>query len=306
TDITTQVCNEIDYELMVCHPIISDPVDFKGMPWITKNGNGESEADFIPFNDLKRMITADKPLVVFFDDLGQAPPAVQASIMQLLLARRIGEHKVSDQVSMIAATNGKKHKAGVKGILEPVKSRFVTIVELIFDEDAWFDWAMNEGLDYKLIAFGRFKTELLCAFIPTADMINSPVPRTVHNLDKLIKLDLPEVTQYPIYAGAVGEGFTKEFMAFLRLYDNLPNLHLLDTDPDAVEVPTKADIRYAVVSALINRITDQNFKNIMQYISRFPIEFQAVFIHDVKKMKPEYQETKPFVDWCVRNGDKHL
>ncbi len=43
--------------------------------------------------------------VCLLDDLGQAPPAVQAAAMQLLLARRVNGHAVSDHVTFLAATN---------------------------------------------------------------------------------------------------------------------------------------------------------------------------------------------------------
>ena len=67
----------------------------------------------------------------FLDDLGQAPMSVQAAAMQLILARRINGFKISDKVIFMAATNRREDKAGVTGILEPVKSRFAWIVELV-------------------------------------------------------------------------------------------------------------------------------------------------------------------------------
>ena len=91
------------------------------MPFVT-----DGQAEFLPFGDLRALIQADKDTVFFLDDLGQAPPTVQAAAMQLILARRINGHHVSDSVTFIAATNRKQDKAGVSGILEPVKSRFAT------------------------------------------------------------------------------------------------------------------------------------------------------------------------------------
>ncbi len=75
-------------------------------------------------------MTATKLTACFIDDLGQATPAVQAAAMQLILARTLNGHRVSDHVVFIAATNRRTDRAGVSGILEPVKSRFATLVEL--------------------------------------------------------------------------------------------------------------------------------------------------------------------------------
>src|SRR5690606_27326440 len=104
----------------------------------------------------------------FLDDLGQASPMVQAAYMQLLLARRIDGHVLPDCVTFVAASNRKQDRAGVSGLLEPVKSRFTCIMEIEPDLDSWIDWALGEGLPAELIAFLQFRgSELLHAPNPT-------------------------------------------------------------------------------------------------------------------------------------------
>ncbi|MFP3700463.1 ATP-binding protein, partial [Burkholderia sp. SIMBA_013] len=92
----------------------------------------------------------------FLDDLGQAAPSVQAAKMQLLLARRIGEHKLPDNVTFLAATNRRKDNAGVSGILDPLMDRFATHVELVADIHEWTSWALAHGVPAELVAFLRF------------------------------------------------------------------------------------------------------------------------------------------------------
>jgi hypothetical protein len=308
TAIPTQIVEELGYKLQVVHPVVSDPTDVKGMPWVVKEAE-KYVAKFIPFNDLKAMIDATEPLVVFFDDLGQAPPTVQAAIMQLLLARKINDHKVSDYVTFIAASNRKSDMAAVTGMLEPVKSRFATIMELTVDNDAWNEWAVGANLDYRLRAFLRYKPELLCAFKPNSDMQQSPIPRTIHNLDYLIKLNLEEDgegVEFAAYGGAVGIGFTKEFIAFCDIYQNIQDIKRVLTKPSSVDVPSKPDVKHAVISMLVGMAERQYMENIMKYVDRFPIEFQAVFVSDIELMKEKLCETKAMIDWKVRNGDLHI
>src|SRR5271156_3640100 len=119
SSIGEQACGEADADCIVMHPVVSDPTDFKGMPWV-----GDGGATFLPFGDLQKLVNATKLTACFIDDLGQATPAVQAAAMQLILARTINGHRVSGQVVFIAATNRRTDRAGVSGILEPVKSRF--------------------------------------------------------------------------------------------------------------------------------------------------------------------------------------
>ena len=76
TAVAIQACAETDTELIISHPVVSDPTDFKGLPFPVKGG---TEATFLPFGDLLQLIKAEKPTVFFLDDLGQAPASVQAA-----------------------------------------------------------------------------------------------------------------------------------------------------------------------------------------------------------------------------------
>src|SRR3982074_3522327 len=122
TDIIGQACKAASAQLITMHPVVSDPTDFKGMPWIDSDG-----AHFKPFGELMTLITANGLTWCFLDDLGQAPQAVQAAAMQLILARRINGHCVSNDVVFIAATNRRQDRAGVSGLLQPLKSPFTIL-----------------------------------------------------------------------------------------------------------------------------------------------------------------------------------
>jgi hypothetical protein len=165
------------YDLILSHPVVSDPTDAKGLPWPAKDGES---ASFLPFGELAQAIKATKPTVWFLDDLGQASPAVQASFMQLLLARQVNGHKLPDCVTFIAATNRRTDRAGVSGILTPVLSRFGAIIGIEANVDDWTRWALQAGMPAELVSFIRFRPNLLHVFDPQKanDMENFPCPRT--------------------------------------------------------------------------------------------------------------------------------
>ena len=79
SSIVEQACAEAEADCIVMHPVVSDPTDFKGMPWV-----GDGGATFLPFGDLQKLVNATKLTACFIDDLGQATPAVQAAAMQLI------------------------------------------------------------------------------------------------------------------------------------------------------------------------------------------------------------------------------
>src|SRR3979490_2181701 len=89
TECESLACAEANADNLVMHPVVKDPTDFKGMPWVTEGG-----AAFTPFAALQALINASKLTVCFLDDLGQATPAVQAAAMQLILGRHIDGHRI--------------------------------------------------------------------------------------------------------------------------------------------------------------------------------------------------------------------
>ena len=70
-----QAAREAGADMILSHPAVADPTDAKGLPWA--NPDSES-ATFLPFGELAQALKAERPTVWFLDDLGQAPPAVQA------------------------------------------------------------------------------------------------------------------------------------------------------------------------------------------------------------------------------------
>lgn len=299
TDIVKQAATTAGADLIIEHPVVADPTDFKGLPFVVAG----DRAEFLPFGSLRQLIEATSPLVCFLDDLGQAPPAVQAAAMQLLLARRINSHIVSDQVTFIAATNRRTDRAGVSGLLEPVKSRFATIVNLEPDLDDWVKWALGAGLPTELIAFIRFRPALLHDFKPTADLVNTPSPRTVANVGRLLTLGLPKELEYEAYAGAAGEAVAAEFLGFLRIFRNLPNPDLILLNPDQADVPTDPATLYALVGALVRKASDNTIDRLARYYNRLPAEFSVLAIRDSVQVAPSIVNSRAFIEWASAHSD---
>jgi len=299
TSIVKECCDEYGFELIVSHPVVSDPTDYKGLPFM-KDG----EAHFMPFSDLQRLITATKPTCFFLDDLGQASPAVQSSAMQLLLSRQINGFKISDQVTFIAATNRKKDKAGIVGMLEPVKSRFSTILNLDVDLNDWILWALRSNIPTELIAFLRFRPNFLIDFQPTTDLTNSPSPRTIENVSDHMQMKHEENVEYIVYAGAAGQAFAGELMGFLKIFRRLP-------DPDAVLMnptifdynPEEPAVAYALNGAITKRATKDNFDRVVEYSKRLPKEFGVMLVRDCINTNFEVTQSRAYIDWCATNKD---
>jgi len=309
TMIAKAVAAKLKMDLQVMHPVVSDPTDAKGMPWIFfDDKEGQPKALFVPFEDLKRLMDATKPLLVLLDDLGQAPPAVQAAFMQLILAREINGKKISDHVVFLAATNRREDRAGVSGILEPVKSRFVTIIELIPHLESWVEWAIDFGIEPELIAFVNYCPWVLeggkDGFKPSADMVNSPCPRTMEHLDNLVKLKLDADLRPAAYSGCIGHAASVEYTGFERTLNALPDMNQVVNDPMNAPAPDSKMVMYCMTGVFHRIMNKKNIDNIYKYaVKHFSLELQAVFHFGVDKFKAELIKSVGYVHWSANNGD---
>lgn len=301
SDIVAEACQDAQMPLVIRHPVIEESVDYKGLPAIQG-----AIADFLPFADFHQMLLADKPLAVFFDDLGQAPASVQAALMQVILAREIGGKKISPHVRFIAATNSRKDNAGVANLITPLVSRF-TVIELAADANAWRKWAMSNNMPVEIVAFLGFKPMLISTFDPSKQRDITPYacPRSIAQLGKWINAG---VTDYEVWQGAVGEAFAVEFKAFYDTFKALAGLpDKVIMTPDSAPIPDKPDVLYALSGALAYRAKDVNFSAIATYAKRLADsgrkEFESCLIHDCTTRHPELLETQAFIEWSVRNQD---
>ena len=293
SDIVDQATSEANAELIISHPVVDEPIDYKGLPFKLD----DSTADFLPFGNLKRLINATEDTVFFLDDLGQASVDVQKACMQLILARRINGYVISDKVTFLAATNRKEDKAGVTGILEPVKSRFISIVELDVNAEDWVNWALTHDQPTELISFIKFRPQLLDDFKPSKDIVNSPFPRTVTHLGKIQAAGLKPHLEFEAFAGAAGEAFAVEYCAFLQVIRELPSVDQIVLNPHTTPVPEKADSQYALAFALARRANDNNFQAIHIYLKRMEVEFSVSCVKAATDRDPSLCNTRPFLQW---------
>lgn len=294
SEIICQAAARAGADVIVSHPVVADPTDAKGLPWPDREGE---TARFLPFGDLAMALAAKKPTVWFLDDLGQASPAVQASFMQLLLARRVNDHVLPDCVTFIAATNRRTDRAGVSGILEPVKSRFATIATLEVDLEDWGHWWMEKHAAIwneekcaprDLLSFLRFRTHLLHVFEPTADLTNGPSPRTWNHACSFMGSELPPDVRLAALSGAVGSGAASELEGFLRTIADLQPLDEIIADPDHARIPPTSNpsARCAVATGLASKANVKTLKPILRYAERMYNEaeggeYAALIMRDI-------------------------
>lgn len=298
TDAVKQACEAAGIKLIISHPVVSDPTDYKGMPAII-NAGGRTSAEFLPFGDLAQLIDAKEPTCFFADDVGQSSPAVQAALMQLKLCRKINGHDISPHVTFAAATNRRTDKAGVGTFIAPLLDRFDQVYQLEFNVDDFVQWALENGQPESIVSFARWRPSLISDFTPPkGDLQKTPTPRSVAKLGALINDGLDD---YDTYQAACGEGFATEFHAFNSTRKEMPDIAAILKNPDAVGIPTRPDVLYATAGALSYRATAGNFANVLSYADRMPVEFQILLVKDAYSKTKALQSTPAFMAWVLKH-----
>jgi len=282
TDIMNQAAELEGFSTLVTHLVTADPTEAAGLPWPNADKN---EAYFMLFGNLAAVCNATTPLLWVLDDFGQASPAVQASFMRPLLDyHTVTGYQIPECVCIVAATNKRTDRAGVSGILEPVKSRFDTIVELQPTLDDWVEWAIAHNVVPEVISFLRFRPNLLHKFEATADLTNSPCPRTWAKVSDWLKAGLSRAVEHVVLCGAVGAGAATEFTGFLKIFRELPDPDELLKHPEKAEIPTEPATLYALTGALSARSNRKTFDAIATYATRMleggQAEFAVLLIKD--------------------------
>ncbi len=253
--------------------------------------------------------------ILFLDEITSAPPAVSAAAYQLILDRRLGEYQVPAHWAIFAAGNRQGDRGVTYSMLAPLANRF-SHFEVETHLDDWVAWAYRSGIDERVIAFLRFRPELLFDFDPAHNPVAFPSPRSWEFAHRGLKKfeDHPELLQGTLQA-CVGPAAGIELTAFINSLDQMPDLDAI-VNGDPVPVPREIDLQYAVAAALVGRAIraqdsdrrDQTIGHILHYANRFPArELGVMLVSDLHRaIGNRVFEVPAFADWAQAVADVML
>ncbi len=288
-----------------------EPSDLRGIPFRT----GEQVEWAIPaiLPDAKRHSPAG---ILFLDEITSAPPSVSAAAYQLILDRRLGEYQVPEGWAIFAAGNRQGDKGVTYTMPAPLANRF-SHFEVETHLDDWVAWAYQSGIDERVIAFLRFRPELLFDFDPAHNPAAFPSPRSWEFAHRALQKfgDDPGLLQGTLQA-CVGPAAGIELTAFVTSLDKMPDLDDIIAGNE-VPVPDEIDLQYAVAAALVGRAIrarnntgDLNgtLGNILNYAGRFPQrEMGVMLVSDMHRAIGEALFQVPeFTDWAKAISDVML
>ena len=250
--------------------------------------------------------------ILFLDEISSAPPTVTAAAYQLILDRRLGEYRAPDGWVIFAAGN-RYGDRGVTYIMPtPLANRF-THYEIEPNLDDWVAWAHDAGVDARVIAFLRFRPELLFDFNPTQNPVAFPSPRSWEYVHRALAKfdDAPELMLDAVQA-CVGAAAGVEFKAFVDNMHELPDIDAILKGESAL-VPRGIDLQYAVAAALVRRAVQVRdlphagivYSNILKYARQFPQrEMGVMLVTDLHRSigRPLFSVPE-FSEWAASTTD---
>lgn len=291
--VTHQVTDSLNRLMTDIRAANLDAVDARGIPFFREDRTLWALPDFFP--------TSGEG-VIFLDEFPQATPLVMNSFAQLILDRRIGSYVLPDGWAIVAAGNRETDRAATNRMPTHLKSRFVHL-DFDIDHDDLTKFALENGWRTEVIAFLRFRPELLHSFQPNSQDRAFPCPRTWQFVSELMETNPSGDIELELYSGTVGEGAATEFVGFLRVFRSLPSPDAILLDPKGSPVPDDPATLYALTGALSRKATDANFGALSTYAGRLSPEFSVFLVLSAVKRCPAIQQTRAFVEWISANSN---
>jgi hypothetical protein len=276
-----------------------EPTDLRGIPF-RKGDNVEwSVPAMLP--DAERHGPAG---ILFLDEINAAPPTVSAAAYQLILDRRLGEYAIPEGWAIFAAGNRQGDRGVTYAMPAPLANRF-THYDMEANLDDWIGWALNHGIDARILGFLRFRPDMLFNYDAAHNPVAFPTPRSWEYAHRALSKfgDRPDLLSDALQA-CVGQACGVELKAFIDNLENLPDIDGI-LDGSVGDVPKGIDLQYGVAAALVRRAKESagdvgKLANILKYARRYPQrEMGVMLVTDLHRAvgKPLFAVPE-FVDWA--------
>jgi len=300
SEVIDQVAGKINYKVIEYRASIREPVDLRGVP-VPDLKAGVTR--WLAPDELPREDRDGKFGILKLDEINTASLSMQAACFGLVLERRIGDYHLPAGWVPVAAGNRLKDKAAAQRMPTALANRFA-ILAVKADTTTWASWATKNDVHPYVIAFLRFRPNLIHIMPTSDDQKAFPTPRSWVALSKVLKrLDVGSAVVRPISEALVGTAATMEFSAFLSIVKDMPTIDDIVDDPIKARVPAESNVAqlYALATGLARMATRANIESIAAYVKRMPREFEVLSMTDAIRNE-NLSTTKALTQWAVANS----
>ncbi|HEX3021421.1 MAG TPA: ATP-binding protein [Lachnospiraceae bacterium] len=261
--------------------------------------------------ELDEKIGRGETVLLFIDEINRCEHTVQQELMNLILNREINGYQLHDEVKILAAMNpsskyGADYDYQVVDMDAAQENRFVWLY-MEADYLQWLSWAINAGLEQKVIEFISTYPEYLHKV--NEDSVRA-TPRSYERISKSYSVykeskdSIPRSVFLNVLAGNVGKLIGEEFLNFIES-DYSPLISYDDifigdslTDELGERVVRESHTRlYIAIKNILNRMeadikndiqnTGNPIDRLVRFLTWYPVDLR---IGIMKEIKGNYEE----------------
>ena len=316
TALAKKLAKENNWSLVVIDGNLLKEGEIGGLPTIesytTTNSNGEKIEKKITvyavhnkLREIDEEIAKGKSVLLFIDEINRCEHTVQQELMNLILNREINGYKLYDDVKILAAMNpsskyGSDFDYQVVDMDAAQENRFVWL-NMEPDYNQWLNWAMDSGIEQKVIEFISTFPEYLHRI--NEDDVRA-TPRSYERVSKSYKMykenkdSIPRNVFLNVIKGNVGKVIAEEFISFVESdcsplisYEDVFSCETLSSSV-IEKVKSESHTRLYLSAMNILKTLELNFENddisenninrFIEFLKSYPVDLMVGIMKDIK------------------------
>lgn len=234
TALAKEIARQNEWQLVVVDGNLLKEGEIGGLPTVETytvldlNGNEQLRKQTIyavhhKLRTVEELTHQGKEVLLFIDEMNRCEHTVQQELMNLILNKEINGYQLSEKVHLLAAMNPSSQYGEDFGyqVVDMDKAQENRFVWLYMESDvvAWLNWAMEAGIEDKVIQFISTFPEYL--YQHNEDDI-SATPRSYERVSKSYSVykenqdSIPRNIFFNVIKGNVGRMIAEEFINFIE------------------------------------------------------------------------------------------
>lgn len=200
------------------------PEEVTGLQYIDREG---SRSTYLPPKWMPNPDGTDGPVLVFIDEITQAPDENRKAIMSALIERYLGDTRIPDNCYFMVAGNSVNDGTNVYEFDRATADRFGVIL-VKTDVEKWCnDYAPQKEIDLSIVTFLRLRPDLfeMSEMLAESDNVVGASPRSWEAIDQFIKQSRKDgLREDLINAGIMGKAGQEVGTAYASVREQVGQL----------------------------------------------------------------------------------